>query len=40
VPFEIKTYPGVGHGFYSQVDSEQSKAAYSDVLTWFGRYLR
>jgi len=40
VPNEIKTYPGVGHGFYSQVESEQSKTAYSDVLNWFGRYLR
>jgi len=40
VPHEIKTYSGVGHGFYSQVDSEQSKAAYSDVLNWFGRHLR
>jgi len=40
VPHEIKTYPGAGHGFYSMVDSEQSKAAYSDVLNWFGRYLR
>jgi carboxymethylenebutenolidase len=40
VPHEIKTYPGVGHGFYSQVDSEQSKAAYSDVLTWYERYLK
>lgn len=40
VPHEIKTYNGVGHGFYSQVDSEQSKAAYSDVLDWFGRQLR
>ena len=40
VPHEIKTYPGVGHGFYSQVGSEQSQAAYSDVLNWFGRYLR
>lgn len=39
VPHEIKTYPGVGHGFYSDVGSEQSKAAYSDVLDWFGRYL-
>ena len=40
VPHEIKTYPGVGHAFYRQVESEQSKAAYSDVLGWFGRYLR
>lgn len=40
VAHEIKTYPGVGHGFYSQVDSEQSKNAYSDVLDWFGRHLR
>jgi carboxymethylenebutenolidase len=40
VPHEIKTYPGVGHGFYSQVESEQSKSAYSDVLNWFGRYLK
>ena len=40
VPHEIKTYPGVGHGFYSQVDSPQSKQAYSDVLDWFDRYLR
>jgi carboxymethylenebutenolidase len=40
VPHEIKTYPGVGHAFYSDTGSEQSKAAYSDVLTWFGRYLK
>ncbi|MDQ6724586.1 MAG: dienelactone hydrolase family protein [Actinomycetota bacterium] len=39
VAHQIKTYPGVGHGFYSDVGSEQSKAAYSDVLDWFGRYL-
>ncbi len=39
VPHQIRTYPGVGHGFYSDVGSEQSKAAYSDVLDWFGRYL-
>src|SRR3954451_18846840 len=32
VPHEIKTYPGVGHGFYSQLDTPQSKQAYSDVL--------
>lgn len=40
VQHQIKTYAGVGHGFYSQVDSDQSKAAYNDVLDWFGRYLR
>jgi carboxymethylenebutenolidase len=40
VPHEIKTYAGVGHGFYSQVESAQSKQAYSDVLNWFDRYLR
>jgi carboxymethylenebutenolidase len=40
VPHEIKTYAGVGHGFYSQVESQQSKQAYSDVLDWFDRYLR
>jgi len=40
VPHEIKTYPGVGHAFYSDTGSEQSRAAYSDVLTWFGRYLK
>ncbi len=40
VPHEIKTYPGVGHGFYNQVDSEQSKAAYSDVLAWYEKYLK
>jgi carboxymethylenebutenolidase len=39
-PHEIKTYAGVGHGFYSQVDSVQSKQAYSDVLDWFDRYLK
>jgi len=39
VPHEIKTYPGVGHGFYSDIGSEQSKAAYSDVLDWYGRHL-
>lgn len=40
VPHQIKTYPGVAHGFYSDVGSEQSKAAYADVLDWFGRYLK
>ncbi len=40
VQHQIKTYPGVGHAFYNNVESEQSKAAYSDVLDWFGRYLR
>ena len=39
-PHEIKTYPGVGHGFYSQVESEQSRRAYTDVLDWFDRHLR
>lgn len=39
VPHEIKTYAGVGHGFYSRVETEQSQQAYSDVLNWFGRYL-
>ena len=37
---EIKTYPGVGHAFYNQVDSPQSKAAYTDLLDWFDRHLR
>lgn len=40
VPHELKTYAGVGHGFYSQVESTQSKQAYSDTLDWFDRYLR
>ena len=40
VPHELKTYAGVGHGFYSQVDSPQSKQAYSDTLDWFDRYLK
>jgi carboxymethylenebutenolidase len=40
VPHELKTYPGVGHGFYTQTDTPQSQAAYSDVLTWFDRYLK
>lgn len=40
VPHEIKTYAGVGHGFYSQVESQQSKQAYSDTLDWFDRYLK
>lgn len=40
VPHELKTYAGVGHGFYSQVESTQSKQAYSDVLDWFDRYLK
>jgi len=40
VPHELKTYAGVGHGFYSQVDSVQSKQAYSDTLDWFDRYLK
>ncbi|MDQ4070436.1 MAG: dienelactone hydrolase family protein, partial [Actinomycetota bacterium] len=37
---EIKTYPGVGHAFYNQVDSPQSREAYQDVVNWFGRHLR
>ncbi len=40
VPHQIKTYPGVGHAFYSDVGSPQSKQAYSDVLDWFDRYLK
>ena len=40
VPHQFNTYPGVGHGFYSDVGSEQSKAAYSNVLDWFARYLK
>lgn len=40
VPHELKTYPGVGHAFYSDVGSPQSKQAYSDVLDWFDRYLK
>lgn len=40
VPHEIKTYAGVGHGFYRQVETQQSKQAYSDTLDWFDRYLR
>jgi carboxymethylenebutenolidase len=40
VPHELKTYPGVGHAFYSQVDSVQAKQAYSDTLDWFDRYLK
>ncbi|MGH9265693.1 MAG: dienelactone hydrolase family protein [Acidimicrobiales bacterium] len=40
IPHEIKTYAGVGHAFYNNVESEQSRQAYSDVLDWFGRYLR
>jgi len=40
VPHDIKTYPGVGHAFYSDTGSQQSQAAYSDVLDWYGRYLR
>lgn len=39
-PHELKTYAGVGHGFYSQVDSPQSQQAYSDTLDWFDRYLK
>lgn len=40
VPHVVRTYPGVGHGFYSDVGSEQSKAAYTDVIDWFDRYLK
>jgi carboxymethylenebutenolidase len=40
VPHQLKTYPGVGHGFYTDVGSEQSKAAYSDVLDWYATYLK
>lgn len=40
VPHEIKTYQGVGHAFYNNVESPQSRQAYSDVLDWYGRYLR
>jgi len=40
VAHDIKTYPGVGHAFYSDTGSQQSQAAYSDVLDWYGRYLK
>jgi carboxymethylenebutenolidase len=40
VPHDFKTYPGVGHGFYSQLDTPQSKQAYSDVLGWYEKYLK
>ena len=40
VPHEVKTYQGVGHAFYNNVESPQSRQAYSDVLDWYGRYLR
>ena len=35
----IKTYPGVGHAFYNDVQSPQSMEAYGDALTWFDRHL-
>ena len=40
VPHQLLTYPGVGHGFYSDTGSPQSQAAYSAVLDWFDRYLK
>jgi carboxymethylenebutenolidase len=40
VPHQLNTYPGVGHGFYSDTASPQSQAAYSAVLDWFGKYLK
>ena len=40
VPHQINTYPGVGHGFYSDTGSPQSQAAYSAVLDWFDKYLK
>ena len=40
VPHVIRTFPGVGHAFYNDTGSEQSKAAYQAVLDWYGRYLK
>ena len=46
VTHELKEYPGVGHAFVRFIDdpsnpaNAQAQAAYSDMLGWFGRYLR
>ena len=43
---QLKEYPGVGHAFIRFIDepsnpsNAQAQAAYSDMLGWFGRYLR
>jgi carboxymethylenebutenolidase len=41
--YEIKVYPGAQHGFFNDTgqrhNEEASKAAYSDVLAWFGEHL-
>ena len=40
---EIKTYPGANHAFFNDTgqnyEPTQAKAAYADVLNWFGRHL-
>ncbi len=45
VTHELKEYPGVGHAFIRNIDDPsnpaytQAQNAYSDMLSWFGRYL-
>ena len=46
VTHELKEYPGVRHAFIRNIDDPsnpsytQAQAAYSDMVNWFGRYLR
>lgn len=43
--FELKTFPGVGHGFIrffedtASASHEQAKLAYQAMLDWFGKHL-
>jgi carboxymethylenebutenolidase len=41
---EVKTYPGVGHAFMNNTgqayNETQANAAYRDMISWFGKYLK
>jgi carboxymethylenebutenolidase len=43
LPHEVKIYKGADHAFFNDTgpryNAEASRAAYADLLGWFGRYL-
>jgi carboxymethylenebutenolidase len=45
VRHQMKTYPGVGHGFfndtraYTEVTDAQAQQAWRDTLAWFQQYI-
>lgn len=41
--YEVKTYAGAGHAFFNDTgpryNAYAAKAAYTDLLSWFGDYV-